>query len=233
MSTYLELCQKLGAESGTAGDGLPSTVLTQVGRLAKIVRWVRDAYTMIQQAERDWLWLQGRFSGPTIVSQRNYDGNDMGVTTRLSRFLTTGDGSENRWSIYLTSTGVSDEGPLKFIAYDDFVVSFMRGTQTNGKPAYFTVAPDGDFLLHPIPDAIYTIQGPYRKAPQTLAADTDEPEMPDEYHDLIVEVALHLFLGIHDETPQLGGWQLRKMERYNQLRREQLPRVKLDMGSFA
>jgi hypothetical protein len=227
MATYLELCQKVVSESGTADGTLPSTVAGQVGRLAKIVRWVKDAYTLIQNAHREWLWLQDTFEGPTIVGQRNYDGNDMGVTERFRRFISTQDRLEDRFTIYDPSIGVSDEGPLSFRPYNTFYASFMRGTQTQAKPLYFTLSPDGKMLLHPIPDKVYTVRGLYRKSSQTLDADDDIPEMPEEYHDLIAEVAL-LYLATHDETPQIGGWQLRKIERMNQLRRDQLPPVEVN-----
>lgn len=224
--TFLEIAQQLVRESGTADDGSPSTVVSQTGRMSKVIGWAKSAYTLIQTAEPEWRWMQRRFSGPTISGQRNYDGNDMGVTTRFKAFVCRNSPRENRFTIYETALGVSDEGKLSFVNYDDFVTRYVRGTQTNDKPSYFTIAPDGDLWLHPIPDGIYTIQGPYRRSAQALALDADEPEMPEEFHELIVEVGL-MFLGVHDETPQVTHWMLRRSERFNQLRRDQLPKLRL------
>lgn len=224
MSTFLELCQQVMArDTGTATSGNPTTVVGQTGRKGQIVSWVASAYNDIQSAERDWMWLQAYFSGSTVASQREYTGAQMGVASRFGRFICRMNGREDRYSIYKTATGVSDEGKLHFLPYDVFRVNAMRGTQTEGRPKFFTIAPAGTLLLHPIPDAVYTVQGPYRKSNQVLAADSDEPEMPEEYHDLIGEVALSMYAGLYDEAPQIQGWSLRRSVRFNQLRRDQLP----------
>ena len=142
-----------------------------------------------------------------------------------SRRWCTGDVGENRFSIYLTATGVSDEGQLAFMPYDEFFVRCMRGTQTNQKPAFFTITPDNRLALHPIPDAIYTVRGPYRKDIQTLAANNDTPEMPSRFHDLIADAALEM-LGVHDESAfQIPLWRLRKLRGFTDLERDQLPRL--------
>jgi len=224
---FLQLCQKLARDSGTATDGNPSTVVGQTGRMGKIVQWVNDAYRTIQVSYPTWRWLQGTFSGQTIANQRNYDGNDMGVTTRFREFDCTYDENEDRYSIYLTSDGVADEGSLRFLPYRDFFVTKMRGTQTPGKPVYFTIDPAGEMLLAPIPDAAYTIRGPYFKDIQELALSADEPEMPDRHHQVIIDLALMFYLGVADESPQVSGWQLRKITSYNALLREQLPKTSL------
>jgi hypothetical protein len=230
MATFLQLCQKLTQDSGTADSSLPSTVVGQTGRLLKHVNWVNEAWRMIQSAEQDWRWMQGRFSGTALSGQRDYSGSDLGVATRFGNYICRNNGTEDRYTSYKTSDGVAEERVLLFVEYDQFVPRYMRGTQTNDAPTYFTIAPDGKLWLHPIPDASYTIQGPYRKSPQTLSLDGDTPEMPEEFHDLIVDVALQMSLAIHDESPQVGGWAMRRTERYNQLRRSQLPTMQLAPG---
>lgn len=223
--TYLQLCQKLASESGTITGTLPTAVTGQTGRLAKMVRWINDAYRQIQTAEPDWKWLESAFTGDTIISQRNYTGSDFGVASRFAEFICSGETTEDRYSIYKSATGVSDETPILFVPWNVFYVEFMRGTQTNDRPQYFTIHPSGELYLHPIPDAVYKVRGPYLKDVQELAADSDEPEMPSRFHDLIVELAL-LYLGTHDESPrQVPNWQLRAMNRYQQLRRSQMPQM--------
>ena len=59
MSTYLQLCQKLRQECEVGGTG-PSAVTGQTGELARLVTWIADAYTELQQ-EYDWLWLRSEF----------------------------------------------------------------------------------------------------------------------------------------------------------------------------
>ena len=57
--TFLELCQEVADESGTVA-GVPSftTVSNATGRLAKVVRWTRNAYRDIQNERSDWKWMR-------------------------------------------------------------------------------------------------------------------------------------------------------------------------------
>lgn len=225
MSTFLQLCQRVASESGTVvGTGQPSAVNTTDPRLAKIVRWTNDAWRQIQNVHEGWLWKRSSFSGPTVAGQREYTGVQMGVASRFGEFLYSGKKDERRYSIYLTATGVADEQPLQFQPYDWFWSNNMRGTQTNDRPAYFTITPEGKISFHPIPDAVYTVRGPYLKDVQELTADADTPEMPARFHDIIADVALRM-LGTHDESPfQLQLWQLRQFEKWPSLEQSQLPR---------
>lgn len=231
MSTYLQLCQKLASETGTAGDDQPETVSGQAGRLKKMVRWVNDAHRLIQTTHRTWRWLEGSFSGTTTASTQAYSGSDMNVSSRFAEFLCMGDIEDRYWS-YLTATGDSDDGQLKYMSWRDFTLKYNRGEQTDGRPIHFTIQPDGRLALGPTPDASYTVRGPYLKDVQELSADGDIPEMPSRFHDLIVEVALTYWVGAHDETPQVGIWHLRQIPRFRQLEREQLPALEMP-GPFA
>ena len=225
MSTFLQLCQRVASDSGTIDGTFPTAVTGQTGRLAKIVRWTNDAWRSIQNAHEGWLWLQSEFSGSTVAGTRNYAGSALGVASRFGEFVYTGDKNENRYSIYKTSDGVAYERQLQFVPYDEFRTSLMRGTQTNGAPSYFTIGPNEQLKLHPIPDAVYTVIGPYRKDVQELAADADTPEMPARFHDIIADAALML-LGTHDESQgQLQLWQLRQFAKWSALEQSQLPKM--------
>jgi hypothetical protein len=225
MSTFLALCQRVASESGTINGTFPTTVTAQTGRLAKVVRWTNDAWRSIQNAHGEWRWMRSDFSGPTVAGTRSYSGSDFSLT-RLGEWMCRGE-DEDRYSIYLTATGVADERPLIFVEYDTFFTTFMRGTQTNDYPTHFTITPDNKIALHPIPDAVYTVRGPYRKSPQELTADADEPEMPARFHHLIADLALD-YLGTHDEAVlQIPLWRLRRMAGFSDLERDQLPRITL------
>lgn len=223
MSTFLELAQRVASDSGTINGTAPTAVTGQTGRLAKIVRWTNDAWRQIQNAHGEWLWMRSDFSGGISSGTRSYSGSDLSLT-RFGRWICAGEG-EDRYSIYKTATGVSDEGALTFLPYDYFYRTCLRGDQTNDRPAYFTITPDRKLSFHPIPDDSYTVRGPYRKSAQDLTADGDVPEMPEDYHDLIADVALQL-LGAHDEAvTQLSLWQLRRLAKFSDLEREQLPQM--------
>jgi len=227
MSTFLQLCQTVGSESGTITDGKLTTVSGQTGRLAKVVRWTNRAWRNIQTAHAGWLWMRSDFTGGTSEDTRTYSGSDLGVSSRFGEFIYSGREDEGRYSIYKSATGVSDERPLIYRPYDYFYAVLMRGTQTSGYPRYFTITPDNKLALHPIPDGEYKVKGPYRKDVQDLASDSDEPEMPARYHDIIVDLALE-FLTTFDEAPfQYPLVKLRRIAGFSELERDQLPKITL------
>lgn len=227
MATFLQLAQKVASESGTIQGTLPTTVSGQTNRLGKIVRWTNDAWRSIQNAHASWKWMRSDFTGSTVAAQRLYTGAQMSVSSRFAEWICTGDAeTENRYSCYLAATGVADEGQLQFVDWDTFYSRCMRGTQTNARPIFFSISPDNQLALHPIPDAVYTVRGPYRKDVQELTADADVPEMPARFHDLIMDVALASMMTIHDEAQvQMPLYRLRQIARFCELERDQLPRI--------
>jgi hypothetical protein len=148
--------------------------------------WVAEAWNDIQIARRDWFWMNTAFTGPTVASTASYAYTDMTGITRFSQWLfdPTGDSG---FTIYLTATGVTDERMLPFVPWETFRRVYRRAANstTTGYPSVFSVSPDRKIYLWPIPDAVYTLQGVYKKSPQVLSADADTPEMPTEFHDLI------------------------------------------------
>lgn len=218
---YLQLAQRVNRESGTAsGDSSPSTVVSQTGRLLKICDMTATAYQELQSAYADWLWLRAQFSGNTTANTSRYTPASFNLT-RHSRWITT----PRTTTIYLTATGVSDEGNLDYLTYDQWRQLYDWGTQTPNRPRHYAVSPTQEFCLGPVPDATYTVRGEYQKSAQVLAANADIPEMPADYHMLIVWNAL-LHLSEFDEggAPQMRAQRLRS-DLWRQLTREQRPTI--------
>lgn len=228
--TFLELCQAVARESGTVPNLTePSTVSGQSGRLSRIVHWTREAYNDIQRRREDWRWLHGEFSGNTVAATRRYDGAAMGIASRFSRWIAADENGEPTISLYKTSEGRANEGWLVHLPWPDFRRRFLIGSAATdtGKPAYVTVDPSDQLVLHRIPDADYTVSGEYYKAPQTLSADADEPEMPEKHHMAIVWQALVL-MGTHDEaTGQVPLWEYNLDTHIEALMLTQTPSVRL------
>lgn len=223
MATFLDICQDTARESGTVQGTQPITVTGQTGRLGKIVNWVIDAYVSIQNIHPEWRFLRSSFSGSTVAAQQAYAGANFSLT-RFSEFIYKA--GEDEITIYLTSDGAATERTLMPVLYQDFYRLYMRGsnlTQT-GYPTIFTIDDQERLLLWPIPDAVYTVRGLYRKSPQTLSGNTDEPEMPSRFHDIIKWRAL-IYAGIYDESPQIGLWQREYQRILMQLENSQLPPV--------
>lgn len=195
---FLQIAQRLREESGLTSSATlsPTSVLSQAGELKRIVNWAASAYTDLQASNQNWRWMRSTFSFPTVASTDSYaytaatDLITAATITRFSRWIAFDDDGYENVSCYRTTTGVSDEQVLEFMPWSAFRDRYKRRTQTNGRPAHFTVDPQNKIVLGPNPDAIYTIKGEYQKSAQILAADTDTPEMPTDFHMLIVWNAL-------------------------------------------
>jgi hypothetical protein len=222
VSTYLQLAVDLRRECGIAGTG-PTGVTNQTGELARVVEWVAQSYTEIQNSKPNWRWLRSEFTLPTVASDDDYiysdctDTIDTATITRFRRWY------PHEFRIYLTSAGVGTERWLNYQAWDAFRRSYKIATQNAGSPSVVTIDPRNHIRLGPKPDAIYTVTGDYQKSAQILAADADVPEMPEDYHMLIVSYAMWKYAS-NVAAPEV--WTHAKTEArrmYNDLVRDQAP----------
>lgn len=230
MSTFLELCQSVAADSGTVSDTSllsPATVTGQTGRLLRVVNWTKEAYRQLQVMRSDWEWLRAEFEGETLVNVRRYSLNE--TNERWRNWVFTSSRGDPTFSCWLTATGQTDERWLQYRPWEYFRRTFLFGDNASetGRPAYISVDPQGQLVLHPIPDAAYTIRGEFMRGPQILAADAEEPELPEEYHEAIKWKAL-ILLGIFDEAvEQVPAWQAQLDIYLDGMVLTQTPRVEL------
>jgi hypothetical protein len=228
--TFLQLVNWVASDSATFNESDISTVVGQTGRKAKVVRWTSEAWLQVQNAHREWLWMQSEFDGSTVASTARYAGTDFNDTfsgTTIDRFSQWDCAlkGENRFKLYLPADGVASAGRLIYHDWRDFYAIHMNNGAANAKPSRFSIDPQNRLVLSPTPDAIYTVIGPYRKSAQTLAADSDEPEAPVDLHGVIVDIALQL-LGTHDESPQqIPLWRMRESRLFCELEAQQLPKI--------
>lgn len=219
---YLALAKKLATESGTVASAQVLSVVDQAGRLGKVVGWVADAWIDIQNMNSTWFFRQAEFTSALLVDTGAYTATSFGITD-LSKFK--GNQALNDiYTCYDPDIGVSDEQPLTFMAWDSFNRAYRRGVQTSTRPGRFSIAPDGALWVGPAPDKAYVFKGEYVKAPQTLAANTDTPICPEDFHLIIVWYAL-LYLVESDEADNgVKAAAQRKYDRFlRDLSRDQLP----------
>ena len=236
MSTYLELCQDTCRECDIAGgDTVPTAVASQSGELQRIVKWVAQAYVEIQGKYPSWRWMRREFTLDTVASQRAYtfaDAIDVIDTVAISRF--------RRWIIedvndpprlYLVSAGVGGETWLTFTPWSWFkrIYNIGNNRTVEGFPAHITVDHQNNLVLGQIPNGIYRMTGDYYAAAQVLAVDADIPEMPAQFHQLIVYRAMHKY-GLFESAPEVieyakteGNKLMRALEQ-DQLQRIELAR---------
>ena len=227
MSNYLQLSQDVARESGTISGTNPGAVTGQTGRLLKVVEWTAQAWVMIQNLHADWRWMQKTFSGNTTIGAGQYTPASWSITDLrdwLRDNRVTGYQPHTR---YLTATGVSDEGALLEISWQQWRTRYGRGSQTNNKPSEYAISPAGEFSLGPIPDDDYTVQGEYRQAAVVLAADADIPGLPAAFDQIIVWQAIMLLAEFDEAVEQRAAAILKYNALLEGLERDQLPIVSL------
>lgn len=230
--TFLELCQMVARESGTISGTLPLATTAQEGRLLKVVNWTRSAWTQIQNDRTHWRWMYDEFGDAnciTSVGTRRYTPASWNIQ-RMRHWVIA---PESPITLYLEATGQSDEGELSAISWAEFRRTYERGSHPEGRPIHVAVSPQNEICLGPTPDDVYRIRGEYYKAPQTLEADEDVPELPEHYHEVIGHYGL-ILLAEHDE----GEYHTQvAYRRYSQLmsdiRRSELPSLGIGGSALA
>ena len=234
--TYLQAVNKLASEAGVSGTASTvSTVAGQSGDSLRLCNWIAEAYTEIQNRYPNWRWLRSRFSLPTVAGTDTYAytaATDTRLSAAISRFkawVPFDDQGAINVSRYLTSGGVSGQMWMTYLPWSMFRAMYKFGPQQSntGPIVHITIDPQNKLVMGPNPDAIYTVIGEYQMSAQVLAADTDAPEMPSDFHDLIVWRACEKY-GRFKAAPEVlargqteGGILMRQLEQ------DQLPQLAL------
>ena len=180
MSTYLELVQELVSELGIGGANqgaaVPTTVTGQTGQLWNAVNWVKQANNNINLMWSDWKYLSVDYSEPlTIGSSAVPAHSGAAVTKKWDR------------ASFWVDRDQTTVGELAFMMWEDFRVEVLPGpVSSNSKPSVITQKRDGTLLLNVPSDAVYQLTAEFYKRPTLLANDNDVPEMPAEFHRLII-----------------------------------------------
>lgn len=221
MSTFLQLCQDLREEAGISGSG-PVSVTGQTGEMLRIVNWIKKAYRDIQNLHANWDFLRNDFSFPTISDTSTYAPTAVSLEELASW-------KKDSVRAYLTATGVSDEQYLRKWDWPDFRDAYVFGNSRTqpGKPTEFAIKPDKSMVLWPVPNAVYTVVGEYFKRAQSLSANSDEPLLPDEYHDILKWRGL-MYYGAYEGAPEVYALARDEYGRMlSELRRDQLPPIRI------
>lgn len=135
--------------------------------------------------------------------------------------------------VYKTSIGTSDEQPMHFVEPYDFEGYFDRNSFATsvGRPVYYTILPNRRIAVFPRPDVEYTVRIPFRRRVQLLAADADEPAMPEEFHPMIAYKAIMDYMGFQENSRQFQNASRLYSELWEDLNIQQLPRVSSVFGA--
>lgn len=189
---FLEICKRVRSEVGETGDG-PVTVLNQTGMSLKIVEWVKSAHQEIQLRSAKWKFDWATTSQSLVAGQESYDPvSDWTLSPR-------------NWdwdSVYVYQTTPSERTWLTRLDYNTFIQTRLPAVQ--GRPIYVAWAPDKTLKFYPIPTSGLTFVGDFYRKPEVLAANTDEPRIPEEYHMAIVWRAVMMWCA-SEENQMLYG----------------------------
>lgn len=225
--TFLELCAALAVKSGAIGAA-PTSVLGQGGRQALCVEMIKDAWTLIQNENPDWSFLRGEFEDVLAVNTTTYTAASFNIEARFGEWL--GDKKLGNGYIYRPLTVYDAAYPerersLSEIPYEYWRVRYDRGTHEANDPIEYCRAPDQSLRVGPKPDAAYVVRGEYRKSPQVLAANTDVPDLPARFHDVIWVRAIMLVAEYDESSSGVAS----AMAKYNSLmsamQRDLLPMI--------
>jgi len=226
---YLALVQRLRQEVNYSNTG-PTAVTSQTGDHARAVSWIADAYTELQN-RHSWRWLRNDFILTATSAVSTYASsaiNDATTGSAITRF--------NAWHIddpynpprcYLSSSGSDTEYPLTYIDWEAYRYIYELGNQTDASPTHITVDPADNIRLGPAPAGTYVITSEYHKSPQVLAANTETPEMPTQFHMLIVYLAME-DSGFFDAAEEVIGRGVKKGRKLmRQLEVNQGPKIRM------
>lgn len=109
--------------------------------------------------------------------------------------------------------GASTEQPMYYVTPQEWEGYFNRASYVStGRPTFFTLLPSQQIGVFPAPNVPFRARFNYRKTHQALAANGDTPEMPAEYHRLIVDKAL-TYLSANEENKRQFDTAMMRYER--------------------
>lgn len=235
--TFLQLANALAREAGVTGNASAiAAVLNQTGEANRLVNWIKQTHNEIQDRHNgDWRWLRSKFTVNTVASTDTYaptactDSRLSATISRFSHWIPFDDQGAANIKRYLTSAGVGGEVWLVNIPWSYFMSIYRRGTQNPGQPIHVTIDPQNNLVLGPVPDDIYTISGEYQMTRLEFSADSDVPEMPAQFQDVIWMRALEKYGRFHAAPEVLARGQVEGGRLMRQLEANQLPDI--TMGS--
>lgn len=236
MSTFLQLAQKLRQECGVSTSitsPYPTTCQSQVGELARLVTWIQDAWREIQLKHDNWRWMRGTATVNTVIGTDTYANGaftDQASNKAISRFARWwADDLVDRPKAYLTSGGSSGQYWLIYWDWRAFKRIYKFGVQqtTQNQPVNITTDDAQNVVLGPIPNDIYTVTLDYQKGPLELTLDGDVPDMPAQFHNLIVYEAMKKYAAFEGAAEVMARATFEAPRMMSDLERSQLQPMRL------
>ncbi|MEY4415330.1 MAG: hypothetical protein RIQ53_2623 [Pseudomonadota bacterium] len=180
----LAMVRRAWVESGKAGSG-PTTLDGASREAARIAGWINDEWQALgAETWQDWRFLKRRVTVTIPPLQRALLPGELGLTD---------------WTAWRPDSksyhpqAVAPDGrpyPLWWCSLDAWHRTFGAGTWADGEPVCWCIGASGELMIGPGLDAERQVLIEYVATPNELAADGDQPAMPERHHMLLVWAAL-------------------------------------------
>lgn len=230
---FLAIVQRLKRESGRSSNAIasPASFATATVDDQRLIDAASDAWLEILREPYKWRWRR-RTATPVAVAVglKTYTSSDLGVAGEIWRL--------KRPSLYYAPTMYVDgqlgtEWALDWIEYDEYRARYVATYTDDAQPLHWSVSPTEELLIGPGPSQAYMLRFDYYTAANPLVDETDAPDMPVEYHPLVVWRALMDVAAI-DAAPEVYT---RAMNNYNKmlnaLIRDEAEDLGFELGSLA
>lgn len=219
--SFLDMVKRLRSESGTSGAA-PVTTVNQAGDVRALVDWISTAWMDIQNERDDWFFMRQNVQFNTVAGQGSYTAAQAGIGS-------FGNFKKDSFRQYRQSYGFGSEIGLAHMPWDQFRNLHLFGNMRTIRqmPYDFTVDPAKNFVLGPVPDDVYVVNGEAYALPTEFSQDSDRPTLPSQYHMMIVWRAL-MYYGQKENAPEAYSHGQNEYGRLmTKLMADQLPTVTL------
>jgi hypothetical protein len=192
----VQIARRVKSESGRSGSG-PASVALATGDDRRIIDACIDEWRDIQLEPYQWRWMR-RSARVTLPLQMSHTTASLGLS-RMARPKRQND------DYFVTAALESDptrEWQVREVSWDWFRQNLIVNTPASGPAQFWSWSPERELYVGPTPDQSQLLRLDYFVKPQELAADADTPEMPEEYHMLIVWRAL-MSIGVFDAANEI------------------------------
>ncbi len=209
---FIQMAQAVRKLVGLQGSG-PSSV-DATGVEGMFIELVKTSWKDIQNSRSKWKWMRDEKTFSMVVGTTAY--TPATVFGPVNRF--------KHWykdTFFVTVGG--QKTPLRFVEFDTFRDRHINDT-TNAPIYDFTIRPKDSALIFTPPDSTYTITCCYHKSNQDLSAATDIPELPEDFHLVIVYKAVASYALSMAISHIYQEYSMEYNKLYGSLLRDQLPR---------
>lgn len=219
---FLQLVQRVHEKCRVSGTPPQSVTGTQSADVRRLISWTNDAWMDIQNDRPNWSWMRRSTSFQTAEGQASYTVAQTGADG-------FGNWNMDTFRVYQTDAGLASEIMLEEVEYDwwrdTYQFSGFRDARTI--PVHVTQLPNHGIGLGPAPTAGLTITGDYYAVASEMAANSDIPGLPAQFHMAIVYRAM-MFYGASEVAQEIlneGEIEFGRMMRRVQQR--ELPQIVL------